>query len=199
MTTLLLIRHADTDASGKALAGRSNRWTLNATGKQQAARLAERLSILPVAVIYTSPLERTIATALPLADKFRLTLRPCQDLSEVDYGAWQEQTFADLETKPEWVHFHEFRSGARPPGGESMLDVQARMVHAVEAIRRSHENDMVALVSHAEPIRVLIAYYLGISLDLALRLEISPASVSVLRISSRHCALGCLNSTEEFA
>jgi probable phosphoglycerate mutase len=199
MTTLLLIRHAETDAVGKVLAGRSDRWRLNEAGKRQAACLAERLSRLPITAIYTSPLPRTVESAQPLADKLGLPLRTCNALTELDYGAWQDQSFADLDQQPEWTQYHEFRSGARPPGGESMLDVQTRMIRAVEAIRQEHEGAVVGIVSHAEPIRVLLAYCLGIALDLTLRLEISPASVSILRISGRHCSVACLNATEEFA
>jgi probable phosphoglycerate mutase len=199
MTSLLLIRHADTDAVSKVLAGRSDRWKLNETGKEQAMRLASRLASVPIAAIYTSPLRRTIETAEVLGNRLQLAPQPHQDLVELDYGEWEDQSFADLAGQPEWIQFNRFKSSLGAPGGESMLDVQARMIRSIEAIRRAHGDAVVAIVSHAEPIRVAIAYFLGIALDLIARIEIRPASVSVLRVSDQCCVARCLNWTEEFA
>jgi probable phosphoglycerate mutase len=164
---------------------------------RQASRLAVRLSGHRISAIYTSPLQRAIETAKPLADRLHLTVRPCHALAELDYGAWQDQTFEDLEAQPEWVVFNQRKSVGRAPGGESLLDVQVRMLRCTERIRDTHPDETIAIVSHAEPIRVFVAHCLGIALDLVLRLEISPASVSSVQFSDPYCTIQCINCSEE--
>jgi len=183
MTTLLLIRHGETDASDKLLAGWMPGWHLNPRGRQQVEKLAQRLADHPLAAIYTSPLERTMETAEAIARRHGIEPQPVKGIGEVQIGEWQGKTFVEIAEVREWVAYNALRSGVRPPGGELMIECQTRMVQEAERIARKHPNDTVALVSHGDPLRVLIAYFLGISLDLLSRFEISLASLSVVRMA----------------
>src|SRR5215469_6814687 len=182
MLTLLLIRHAETDAAGQRLMGWMPGCHLNPTGIAHADRLAEKLSRFPIAAIYTSPLERAVETAAPLGSRKNLQVRRSNHLGEWRQGVWEGETIAELDRVEGWRRFNAFRGGVRPPGGETMIEVQARMLRQVECLQQQHDGQLVAAVSHAEPIRATLAHYAGIPLDLALRLEISPASVSAIAV-----------------
>lgn len=183
MTTFLLIRHGHTDWIGKALAGHTPGVGLSTEGVQQVETLAVRLRHLRVAALYSSPLQRTLETAEPLARELRLAIQPRPRLIEVDFGAWTGKTIVDLEADPVWKRFNTLRSATRAPGGDLMLDVQSRMVDELEDLRLRHTGETVGIVSHQDAIKAAIAHYAGIPLDLFHRFEISPASVSILRLA----------------
>jgi len=103
------------------------------------------------------------------------------ELTEVGFGDWQGRSFESLEGDADWQQFNRSRSTVFPRGGERMLEVQSRMVRESDEIRRSHPDGTAVLVSHGDPLRSLIACYLGMSLDLLHRLEISTASVTAVR------------------
>ena len=183
MATFLLIRHAAHDLLGRAIAGRIAGVSLNPEGQAQAERLAEWLARLPITAIYSSPLERARETALPLAGRLRLQIRIAPELDEIDFGEWTGRTFPELAAIPRWDRFNSFRSGTRIPGGELMLEAQVRIVGLIERLREDHPGGLVALVSHGDVIKAALLYYLGAPLDLFMRLEISPASVSEIEVS----------------
>ena len=181
-TTVLLVRHGSNDYVGRALAGRSLGVHLNAAGRAEAGRLARRLAPLPIAAVYSSPLERAVETAAPLAVARSLDPRLVEAAAEIDFGEWTGRTIAELEADPLWRRFNTERSTTRPPGGELMAEAQARMVGAVEDLRAAHPGETIALVSHADVIRAALAHYAGIPLDAIGRFEIRPASVTTLRL-----------------
>ncbi len=183
MTTFLLIRHGANDFIGNTLVGRRPGVSLNAEGRAQAEALADRLGRLPIDALYSSPLERARETAAPLADRLGLEVRTCEGIHEIDPGDWTGLTLDELRGLPEWSAYSAYRSGTRCPNGELLLDVQARFVTALERLRADHPGEVLALFSHADPIRIALAYYLGMPLDHVLRLDIAPASVSVLTLS----------------
>jgi broad specificity phosphatase PhoE len=195
MTTLLLIRHAETDAVGKLIAGSLPGWHLNSTGKAQAARLAERLRHIPIAAIYTSPLERAVETAEPIASQHQLELNRLSDLEEMRMGAWEGMTIADLDQLIDRRRFNAYRSGVRAPGGELMIQTQMRAVRQLDLLRERHPNQCVAIVSHADVLRASLAHFLGMPLDLMLRMEISPASLSVVELGDWAPRVLCINDT----
>ncbi len=197
MTTFLLIRHGDTDAVGKLMAGWAPGWHLNARGREQAQQLARHLEKVPIRAVYTSPLERAIETAEPIALRHALEARRVDALGELRVGEWQGLTMAELDERQDWKRFNTFRSGTRAPGGEHMLEAQTRMVQQIGCLRDLHREETVAVVSHGDPLRAVIAYFLGVSLDLAQRIEISPASVTVLRLHEWGAAFACINHTGE--
>jgi probable phosphoglycerate mutase len=197
MTRFVLIRHAATDAAGTKIAGRADGGPLNELGRSQAGRLAERLAAMEtIAAVYSSPQKRARETAGVLADALRITAQVATALDELDYGEWTDRTIAELQTVSEWRAFNTIRSCAPIPGGESILRAQCRMIGFIEQLQHSHLDQSVALVSHAETIRAALTYYLGVPLDLMLRLEIAPASLSLLELDEHGPLLRSINSTE---
>ena len=197
MTRFLLIRHATTDSVGKRLSGRREGVPLNEAGKTQAQELAARLSDLPVSAIFSSPLERALETAAPLAQALNLKTSISPDFLEIDFGNWTNLSFEELQEKQEFQRFNSFRSCTRIPGGELMAEAQLRIVQGLEKLCRQHSGETVAVVCHADLIKAAIAYYAGIHLDLFQRLEISPASVSVLEIYPDTARILLVNHTGE--
>jgi probable phosphomutase (TIGR03848 family) len=182
MTTILLIRHGSCAPVGHSIAGRAEGIHLDEAGQAQAAELPVRLGALPISAIYSSPLERARETAAPLARSRALEPRTLDDLIEVDFGRWTGATLDELASEPAWRRFNSWRSITRIPQGEHAAEVQLRGIRAIEKIRAEHPDGTVAVVSHADLIRVVLAYYLGMPLDHVLRLEVAPASISVLEM-----------------
>lgn len=180
-TTILLIRHGHTDAIGRRLVGRLPGVGLTDQGRQQASVLAAQLRDEPIAAIYASPLERAVQTAAPLADALGMPVHVCEALVEVDFGGWTGLTFDELEGRDDWRRFNTERSRAPVPGGEAAAAVQARIVGALERLRARHPSATIAVVSHADVIRAALLHYRGWSLDLFHRIEIAPASISMVR------------------
>ena len=197
MTSLLLIRHGANDWVGDRLAGWTPGVHLNDTGHQQAAALAGRLSSWPIEAIYSSPLERAIETAEFVAHAPTLPIQIEDGVGETRYGEWTAVSIKELAKKPEGatVQFHP--SGARFPGGESLGEVQARVVAALERIRQAHPKGAVAVFSHADIIKAAAAYYAGIHLDLFQRLVIGTASVTWIQFDKHGPRIVRLNDTGE--
>jgi probable phosphoglycerate mutase len=152
-TTFLLIRHATNDFLGRALAGRLPGVRLNAAGREQAERLAERLAGQRIDRIYSSPLERAQETAQPLARRLGQEVRTAAEVTEIDFGEWAGRTLAELASVPLWHQFNTYRSGKRAPGGERMLDVQARFVTFLQRVNGEAAGQTVAVVTHVTPSR----------------------------------------------
>ncbi|HEV8572326.1 MAG TPA: histidine phosphatase family protein [Actinomycetota bacterium] len=197
MAVLLLIRHAVTDATGKRLYGRAPGFHLSERGREQAGRLAGRLRDLPIAAVYSSPLERCVETAQPVADSRGLAITTVPDLSEVDAGRWTGRTFTVLRRSAGWRRVHE-DSAAPFPDGESLSAVQRRVVSALEGIAADHRPDLVAVFSHGDPIRVALAHFAGIHLDLFRRLEVAAASVSAVSVGGGPPRLLRVGDTGDF-
>ncbi|HET8547286.1 MAG TPA: histidine phosphatase family protein [Bryobacteraceae bacterium] len=192
-TTFLLIRHADNDHVGRAFAGRMPGVHLNDVGRAQAAALADRLEHAGIRAIYSSPLERATETIQPLAERLQLPVITRERLLEVAAGEWTGAAFASLDRDPQWRRFNSFRSSTRVAGGELMTEVQTRITIEMEELRVSHPDETVALVSHADVIRFTVAHYAGIPIDLAHRLEVRPASVSIIALDDDGATIVRLN------
>jgi probable phosphoglycerate mutase len=185
---LLLVRHAHTDAIGLRLSGRTAE-ALSAAGRVQADLLARMLAGTRVAAIYTSPLQRTLETARALARHQAAPVREDAGLIEVDFGDWTGRTFEELDALPEWHAFNRSRGTAVIPGGETARDVQQRIVSTLERLRRAHAGSTLAVVTHGDVVRYAVLHYARAPLDLYGRFEISPASVTGLRLASDPCLL----------
>jgi probable phosphoglycerate mutase len=194
-TNLLLIRHALNNWVGKRLAGWTPDVHLNDEGRAQVASLVGRLSDSRLSAIYTSPLERAFETAQPLALAQGLHPIVKDALGEVRFGAWTGSKLEDLREEELWPIVQVYPSGARFPDGESFGAVQARMVAELDAIINAHKGETVAAVSHSDPIKLAVAYYCGLPLDLFQRLTIGPASVTALSYSRFGPRLILLNHT----
>lgn len=199
MTTLLLVRHALADHVGRHLAGRSAGVRLNEAGRRQAAALAARLAVVALDAVVAGPLERAVQTAEPIAAGHGLPVGIDSDLTEIDYGDWTGRTLASLAAEPAWRWWNEHRGGTRVPGGETMAEAQGRMLRAMERLRDAWPDGVVAMIGHGDPIRAALAHCLGIPLDLALRLDVAPASVSVVRLAEWGPRVLRVNDTGELA
>jgi probable phosphomutase (TIGR03848 family) len=177
---LLLIRHGLTDATGRRLVGWAPGVHLSERGRAQALELAERLAPVPLAAIYSSPLERCLETAAPVAADRGLAVWPADDLGEVRFGDWTGRPIGQLSRTRLWRTIQQVPSGARFPGGESFLEAQDRAAREVERIAAAHPRSVVALFSHADVIKLLVAHFAGIHVDHFQRLVVSPASVTAI-------------------
>ena len=195
MTRFLLIRHATCDPVGVSISGRTAGVRLNEEGRRQAERLARHLAPTRIDALYASPLERTRETAEAIAAGRDLEVRTLEGLLEVDFGDWTGRTIRELDEVDDFRRFNAFRTGTRIPGGELALEAQARIVAALVRLRTEHPDATVAIVSHADVLRSAIAHFTGVSRDLAHRLTIEPASVSVLALDDWGAKLVRLNET----
>lgn len=184
MTTFLLIRHGMTDAVDQYLSGTAPGLHLNAVGRQQAEELAWRLSKLSIKALASSPLERAVETARPLARDHALDIEILRDLNEVEIGEWTGKGFGELARNSDWIQYNTARSTTRPPGGELMVEVQQRAVRVIVDLARRHPADTVAVVSHGDVVRAILLYALGMPIDYYDRIEASPARVSVVTLGA---------------
>jgi probable phosphomutase (TIGR03848 family) len=178
MRLLLLLRHAVTEQTGARLSGWLPGLHLSEDGRQQAERLAERLAPVPLDAVYASPLERCQETAAVLADARGLKVETLEDIGEIHYGDWTGRELKELAKQPLWKTVQATPSAARFPDGESIFEMQARAVLAIERLREAHLRQTIAVCSHADVIKALTCHYLGRHLDLFQRVAVSPASVT---------------------
>ncbi len=195
MTDLLLIRHATNDWVGDRLAGWTPGVHLNEPGRSQATSLADRLAAWPLRAIYSSPLERAVETAQAVAGRHGLDVMIEEGVGESRYGDWTGQSIEDLAKTPEWLQVQFTPGLARFPNGESLGEMQARAVAAVERLRRLHPASVMAIFSHADVIKAVAAYYAGIPFDLFQRLVIDTASVTWVRFTPHGPRIMRLNDT----
>lgn len=193
MTCFIFIRHGDTDHTGSVLSGRLPDIHLNERGRQQAAGLPRRLQALPPDLICSSPLERTLETAEPLAQEFGLDTRILPDLLELNYGHWTGRRPADLDADAYWQHYNRHRSTSRIPGGDLLAEAQLRMLKAMDNLHREMPNARIALVSHSDPIKAVLGYCVGMPLDFINRLQVDPASLSVVSFGAGEPRVHCMN------
>ena len=195
MTTFLLVRHASGDHVGRVLAGRTADAPLNARGHEEAARLAERLAARRIDAVHASPLARARDTARPLAERLGLEVREDTAFTELDYGEWTGRRWTELDdaADPTWRAWNAFRSGTRIPGGETLLEVQSRTIAGLLALRDRHADGTVAIVSHGDVIRAAVAHCLGTPIDLLLRIDVDPASVSEVVVTATEARVVCVN------
>lgn len=198
MPTLLLIRHGENEytRTGK-LAGWTPGVHLNAAGQKQAQGVATVLAKTPITAIYSSPLERARETAAPLATAKNLKVEIVENLGEVRYGAWTGQSLKRLARTKLWRVVQQQPAMMEFPQGETLRGAQLRMVNALEALAHAHAKPKatVAIFSHADPIRLAVAHYLGVPLDLFQRIVVNTASITVLRLGTSHPVLVKLNDT----
>jgi probable phosphomutase (TIGR03848 family) len=196
---LILIRHAMHNLAEGVLAGQTPGVVLGEQGQQQAQQLAARLAALPIAALYSSPLQRTQQTAQALASRLNLPVQVSDSFAEIDFGEWSGKSFDELANDVRWQAWNNFRSSAPLPNGGLMLAVQLRAVAALQSLCRRHPDQMIAIVSHADVIKAVVAHYLGVHLDLFQRIEISPASVSVIALHVWGARVIRLNDTGELS
>jgi probable phosphomutase (TIGR03848 family) len=200
-TLIVLVRHGVTPTTGRVLPGRAPGLHLSDDGRQQAEAAATRVAALEtdkrrVAAVYASPLERTQETAAPIAKAVDHDVQTDESLVELDVGDWTGLELKTASKRREWATIQRYPSGFRFPGGESFQDMQARMVAALDRMRSDHPGEVVVAVSHADPIRAVLAHALGTHLDLFQRINVSPCSVTAVHYGPAGPAVLAVNSVE---
>ena len=182
MTTFLLVRHGVTAHTGHKLSGRMPDIHLTDEGCAQADAAADSLARFPIKAVYSSPIDRTMQTARPIAARHGLRVQVRRGLTELEFGRWTDKSFKTLRRTKLWPVIQRWPSGARFPEGESFLEVQQRAVREIENLREKHPRDVICCVSHADVIKLAVAHYLGMHLDMFQRIDVAPASVTAIAI-----------------
>jgi probable phosphomutase (TIGR03848 family) len=204
MALIILVRHGENDFVKKGrLAGRLPEVHLNKKGLAQAQAAAEALSRMlekaPVKAIYSSPLERTMETAEPIAKAFGLPIVPRPGLIETDCGEWQGKSVKQLSRLKIWRVVQSSPSTFQFPGGETFAETQYRISQELNQLAALHDpKDVIICVSHSDPIKLAVAYFLGLPLDLFQRIAVSPTSITALHVSDTGSHLLTLNYNTSF-
>ena len=186
--TLLLIRHGQTSWNVEhRLPGQIPGIALDETGRQQAARLADALTVIPISAIISSPLERARDTAEIIAQAHKLDIQFDPDLMDIELGHWTGQNFNELyKNDPDWKAFVRDPT-VGPEDVETFPQVQERAVAAVERWRKLESiGAYPAFIAHADVVKLLIAYYTGLEAGRAGSFMIDNASVSLVELDSEH-------------
>jgi broad specificity phosphatase PhoE len=184
MTVFHLLRHGEHGLLGRVLAGRMPGVGMTERGRAEIAAVAERLAGETIAAIYASPLQRTRESAEIVGARLGLGIEFRDDVIELDFGEWTGATFDSIRADPRWQAWRTQRSLARIPGGESMREVQRRVVEALMDIGERHRHATVAVVSHGDVIRSALLFALGMPLDYYNRIEVGQGSISTIRIDA---------------
>ena len=187
MSTLLLVRHGLTALTGPVLTGRTPGVHLDERGQKQAAALAQRMAVVPLSAVVTSPLERCVETAQAVRDaqpgepEWQVDER----LIECGYGDWTGKAIKELSRDPLWKTVQTQPSAVRFPNGEALTDMSARAVAAVRDWDARLGADAVWMASsHGDVIKAIVADALGLHLDQYQRIVPDPCSVTVIRYTS---------------
>ena len=184
MRRVLFLRHGHHDRLGRILCGRMPGVSLSEAGHAEAravaAALVRRFAGETV-ILLSSPQPRTRETAAPLAEALGVGAEVADELDEIAFGDWTGKAFADLDGDPAWTAWNAQRGSARPPGGESMAEVQARVGGLLDRLA-SEEGSPVVVVSHGDPIRAALLGVLGLPLDAYDRIVVAPASCSEVEL-----------------
>jgi probable phosphoglycerate mutase len=177
------------------LVGRMKGVPLSRRGEQQANELARLLAGRPITAVHSSPQQRATQTAAPIAQRLGLPLIMDEAIDEIDVGEWTGRSFISMQSDPLWDEWNRARGSARPPRGESMAELQRRVVDRLHEICDADPNGQRVLVSHAEPIRAAVLHAGGLALDDFHRIEIPPASVSIIVAAAGGLRLTALGKT----
>lgn len=189
--TFHLVRHGHHALLGRVLAGRMPGVVLSPAGLAQAAALAEWVRGTAIRAVLSSPVQRARETAAPIAAACGLPVTIEAGLEELDFGNWSGQEFAALAAAPGWTEWNAVRSLARPPGGETMLQVQARAMSAL--MHAAEGGGAVVAVSHSDVIKAVLCTVLGMPLDLMHRLDVAPASRSIVVLGRDFAQVEAIN------
>jgi broad specificity phosphatase PhoE len=184
VTVFHLLRHGEHGLAGRVLVGRMPGVGLSERGRGEIEAVAERLAGAEIDALYASPLQRTRETAEIVSRRLDLPIGFRHDLLEIDFGEWTGSTFDAIRDHPAWPLWNQHRSIAKVPGGETMRQVQRRVVEALMELHQTHPDENLLLVSHGDVIRAALVFALGMPLDLFSRLEVSLASISTIRLDS---------------
>jgi probable phosphoglycerate mutase len=201
MPLLLLIRHGENDfvKTGK-MAGRLPGVHLNERGQKQAQALGEALKDIPIKAIYSSPLERAMETSAPIANARKLQIIQDADLMDADIGLWQGKSIKAVRLTKVWKIVQNAPSRFRFPEGESFPEIQTRITNVLERLIKKHNKpqDIIAVVFHADPIKLAVSHFLGLPLDNFQRLSCDTGSLTAIYAGDAGANLVKLNQRPPF-
>jgi alpha-ribazole phosphatase/probable phosphoglycerate mutase len=188
MTGVWLIRHAEPDAAIHGRCYGSLDASLSQAGREQAARVAERLASEPFAVIYSSPRRRAIETGEAIATNHRLDVITVHDFRELDFGDFEGRTYDDIAaTHPElYRQWMETPTEVRFPNGESFAQMRVRVLRAYGGLLARHEHQTIGIVAHGGVIRIILADALGVP------------DANIFRIAQRYGALNLIRYFDSY-
>tara|TARA_Y100001970_G_scaffold274569_1_gene374511 strand:- start:22200 stop:22841 length:642 start_codon:yes stop_codon:yes gene_type:complete len=201
-TLVLLVRHGQTPTTGIELYGRKPGVHLSDKGLDQAKNVAQRISAMGrqrFEAIYCSPLERTKQTAQAISSELQLKVKQDRGLLELDVGDWTGRKLTQLRKLKSWSSVQKYPSGFRFPNGESFTEMQTRMAGTVNRLVERHPGKAIVAVSHADPIRALVAHAMGTHLDLFQRTVVSPCSVTAILYTRNGPVVLSVNNTGELS
>jgi alpha-ribazole phosphatase len=182
MTAVWLIRHAEPDAAVHGRCYGSLDASLSQAGREQAARIAERLAAEPFAAVYSSPRRRAIETAEAIATRHHLDVITVPDSRELDFGDFEGRTYDDIAaTHPDlYRQWMETPTEVQFPNGESFVQMRVRVLSAYRGLLARHENQTIGIVAHGGVIRIILADALGVP------------DANIFRIAQRYGALNLI-------
>ncbi|HEX7013541.1 MAG TPA: histidine phosphatase family protein [Steroidobacteraceae bacterium] len=175
------------------LLGRTVDPPLDLRGESQAQALAEHFSSLAQLWLEASPRRRAQQTAAAIALRRGGEVRTAVEMDEVDFGHWSGRSFALLAEDPRWREWNERRSQSQTPAGEKISMVQRRAMEHLRSLGRTHAEETIAIVTHAEIIRSVVLACLGASIDNYSQVEIAPASLTTLSMNGAQLRLDRYN------
>jgi probable phosphoglycerate mutase len=194
MTVIYFVRHGRTSFTGNRISGYLPGIHLTDEGKAQAIRAAQYLRKKPIAAVYSSPLERAMETAAVIAGKFNLDIHKLDFLKEINFGLLQGLG-EELEQQPSWHLFLNTPSKCVFPGGESVIEAQARVVTGLDQLSQTHAPaEEIVCVSHCEAIRLALAHALKKPLDSFMEIAVDTASISSVEWEIDHQLVVSINT-----
>ena len=198
MAIWMLVRHGETEWNKQhRIQGHADA-PLNATGIEQARRLASRLADVRIDAVYSSDVSRTRKTAEIIAEGRGIGVREFSELRERNYGRWEGVTQEEWQaTDPEgFAHWKRSPDTYTPPGGESLDEVLARTSRAAEHIKEQHlSDDSIVVVGHGAALLVLAVHLLGLPLSYRNNFTLGNTSLSVLDVGTEHTVIQLWNDT----
>jgi probable phosphoglycerate mutase len=177
----------------RVLVGRMAGVRLGELGRSQARSLALSFARERITAVQSSPRERAWETAAPIAERAGLPFAIIDALDEIDVGEWTGQPFTVLNDDVRWVRWNARRASNRPPRGETMHELELRVMQHLRGLHAAHPSGRIVLVSHAEVIRAAILHCLKMSFDDFARIDVAPATISTLALDHRGARVVDLN------
>jgi len=183
MAYFVLVRHGQNEwVKKQLLAGRLPNVHLDEEGLAQARAAAEKLSPTGAARVISSPLERCVETANPIAARLNIPVEVDDALLEIDYGSWQGRPLKELKKEKEWPLVLRSPGRARFPSGETFRDAQRRVVDLIDRLWREDNSGRFVLVSHGDLIKLALAHFMGLGIDQFQCLYVAPGSISAFAV-----------------
>lgn len=207
-TVVYVIRHGHTASTeSKLISGSSDDPELSLLGRSEAVaaakaitELSKRFALPTPNLIAHSDMNRTTQTAQAISTELSAPARPDSRLREISFGDWESRSMSDLEVESEEVSSWRGSVTQKPPGGESVLELEARVLQSLSDLISEHSGGAVAIVSHMMPLRSIAKKALGSSSASHWSLQFAPGSVSVFRFFGEELEeVFCLNSCEHLA